>query len=59
MLRTLSLTLIFSLGEIHMGSTTLCGTHFQSVGPKLISPNRGVSVRVLKSVHSTPRVFMG
>ena len=47
MLTTL-LTIPHLWDEIHMNLTALCGTHFQSVGPTLISPNNCVSVRELK-----------
>lgn len=41
---TLSLTLTLLSGKINVGPTTLCGSHFQSVGPTLISPNKRVGV---------------
>jgi len=45
MLKTLSLTPTLLLGEIHVGSTTLYITHFQSVIPAMILPNKRVSGR--------------
>jgi hypothetical protein len=40
-----SLTLTLLLGEINLCPTILCGFHFQSVSPTLISPNKRVSAR--------------
>jgi hypothetical protein len=39
-----TLALTFLLDEINVGPINLCGTHFQSVGPTLISPNKRVGV---------------
>jgi len=41
----LSLALTLLLGKIIVCPTTICGFHFQSVGPTLISPNKRVSAR--------------
>jgi len=51
-----SLTPILLLGGIHMCPTTLCGTHFQSVGPTLILPNQRMSVE--KSVLNTALITL-
>jgi hypothetical protein len=40
------LTPILLLGGLHMCPTTLCGTHFQSVGPTSILPNQRMSVEM-------------
>jgi hypothetical protein len=54
MLETLSLALTLLLGEINVCPTTLCGFHFQSIGPILISLNKRVNAR--ESVQK--RVFL-
>jgi len=41
----LSVALSFLLGKIIVCPTTICGFHFQSVGPTLISSNKRVSAR--------------
>jgi len=41
----LSLALTLLLGKIIVCPTTICGFHFQSAGPTLISPNKKVSTR--------------
>lgn len=41
---TLTLKITLLLDETHVNPMTLCGTHFQSVEPMMISANKRVSV---------------